>query len=174
MLARRITTRPPALSAAIVPRRVRSASISAVSRSVASGRALRAATVRFTGSPGASAPTVPVTLIVPGPARALQTLDLHGVAVRAQEGGDGAHPNALGEILHLAVGELRRPAEPRRRERAADAGIERQAPMHLAPLRRDERIEHGQVQRPGGAQVEGAGAERRAPGHRKAGRPGRG
>ena len=67
--ARRMRTVPPAsMRPWTAPRKVRSASRSAVSRSLTSGRASRAVRTRFTGI-GAAMPIVPLPEMVPGPAR---------------------------------------------------------------------------------------------------------
>ena len=79
--ARRIRTRPPTCNdpavpavAAARPRTVMSASRSALMTSDANGRASRIVTLRSTGRPGASTPTLPVTDSVPGPARPVRLL----------------------------------------------------------------------------------------------------
>jgi len=73
----------------------------------------------------------------PGPAG--EARDSHRVTVRAQARGDVGDAHALGEVLQLAAGELRRPADSGRRRSAGNHRVER----HMAPRTSSPGGQHG-------------------------------
>ena len=152
MRALRMCTVPPAARwPRARPCTVRSASSRAVSRSLASGRALRAVTVHVDRQIAAPARRrCRARRWCPG-RRGRKAGDPHRVAAGLQISAcDIGEMHALGEILHLAA----RPAAPCRPARGAasvpvDGGVQRGLAAHPPAAGQQDRIQQRQIDRAG-------------------------
>ena len=87
-------------------------------------------------------------------------------AAALHPGGNVAEMQAAGVVLHLAAGEPCAPGDVRGGDGSGDRRVQRHLPTHPPAARGQDRIEHGEIERPAGAQVHRArGGERCAAGH---------